>query len=169
MENLRNNKKEGMNEGEKKLGTNWDLVTCRYGVRLENHAPYHDWVCLPLFFIVILFFPNPLPLWPLTFIWLLSRQDLLQWSGIPTYKIDKLIRFRGLLLPSWREKGRGFVGVLTVLIPVSSLAITIIVRCWPSKCYLASQASLFFAYHFASQVSYFHRWKNSKFITTVYQ
>jgi hypothetical protein len=31
-------------------GTNWDLVTCRYRVRLENHAPYHDWVCLPSFF-----------------------------------------------------------------------------------------------------------------------
>jgi hypothetical protein len=67
MENLWNNKRVRMNERENKMGKNWDLVTCRYGVRLANHAPYRDWVRLP-FFIVIFFFPNPLPWWLFTFI-----------------------------------------------------------------------------------------------------
>ena len=50
MENLWNNKREGMSERENKMGKNWDLVTCHYGVRLANHAPYRDWVRLPLFY-----------------------------------------------------------------------------------------------------------------------
>jgi hypothetical protein len=68
-----------------------------------------------------------------------------------------------------RERDRGFVGVLPVLIPVSSLAITIIVRCWPLKCHLPSQNPFFVAYHFASQVYYSHGSKNGKFIKTVSQ
>jgi len=39
-----------MSERENKMGKNWDLVTCHYGVRLANHAPYRDWVRLPLFY-----------------------------------------------------------------------------------------------------------------------
>jgi hypothetical protein len=67
MENLQNNKRVGMNGGEKKLGTNWDLVTCHYGVRLGNHASYRDWVDFP-FLLRFSSAPDPLPLWLYTFI-----------------------------------------------------------------------------------------------------
>jgi hypothetical protein len=43
---------------------------------------------------------------------------------------------------------RGYVGVFAVLIPVSSLTIAIIARCWPPKCYLSSQDLLFVVYRF---------------------
>jgi hypothetical protein len=50
MENLWNNKRVRMKEGENKTGKDWDLVTCHYGVRLANHAPYRDWIRFQLFY-----------------------------------------------------------------------------------------------------------------------
>jgi hypothetical protein len=93
MENLWNNKRVRMNEGENKMEKNRDLVTCHYGVRLANHAPYRDWVRLHLF--LLSFSSSPihfLGAFSLLFR-LSSRQDFLYYQLFPLKRLAILSQF----------------------------------------------------------------------------